>query len=593
MNRQPLLIALLGFIFGILWVDSIAMSRFVAYFILLFSIVCLLLSLGKSVIFKRIKPYAFAFFFMSMGMLLHQFNSEKSKPVPFNNRENIVFQIEKKLNSNEKYKRYEVEVLKVGSRKNQSPFKAVMSVSKEVQSLDFTHYYTADAFIKEIETPKFDFLFDYAKYLSRQGIYHQVWIGDRLEASPKPLSFSDQIKQFRRSLLTKISESNLSPKTKEFTKGIILADRTEMDGDTVADFTRTGLVHILAISGTHMVVIFWLVFFVLKMLLPLSQKKLAIVLSLVFIWAFTVLIDFGSSVVRSSIMITAYYIFILLDRKPDLLHAVSLAGFMLLFNNTNSLFDVGFQLSFIAVLGIFWLNKPIVLQFPKPKNEIQKFMISLFAVSLSAQLATLPLVLFYFHQYSALSLVANLLIVPFSEILIVFSLLMTLLFGLGVQLEFLIKIFDFLVLKLLDVIHFFSVKDWAFQENISMSLVEVLLLMVILFLLKPILEKKSSKQMIKISCLIILFLGFRWTLDFYFLEKNEVLTLKNRKKNILIVKENKKIFFYVHPEMDRRQLEKYIIQPYLSSRRMKDYEVGLLPSEVSNVLINGKLYPLD
>lgn len=93
--------------------------------------------------------------------------------------------------------------------------------------------------------------------------------------------------------------------------------------------------------------------------------------------------------------------------------------------------------------------------------------------------------------------------------------------------------------------------------------------------------------------MIILFLGFRWTLDFYFLEKNEVLTLKNRKKNILIVKENKKIFFYVHPEMDRRQLEKYIIQPYLSSRRMKDYEVGLLPSEVSNVLINGKLYPLD
>ena len=594
MNRQPLLIALLGFIFGILWVDYITMSRFVVYFILLFSIVWLLLSLGKTVFFKRIKPYAFAFFFMSMGMLLHQFNSEKPKLAAFNNRENIVFQIEKKLNSNENYKRYEVEVLKVGSRKNQSPFRAVLSVSKEVQNLDFTHYYySANAFIKNVESPKFDFLFDYAKYLSRQGIYHQVWIGDRLKSSPKPLSFSDKIKQFRLSLLTKISESNLSPKTKEFTKGIILADRTEMDGDTVADFTRTGLVHVLAISGTHMVVIFWLVFFVLKMLLPLSQKKLAIILSLVFIWGFTVLIDFGSSVVRSSIMITAYYVFILLDRKPDLLHALSLAGFVLLFINTNSLFDVGFQLSFLAVLGIFWLNKPLVLQFPKPRNRIPKFMIALFAVSLSAQLATLPLVLFYFHQYSAMSLVVNLLIVPFSEVLIVFSLLMTLLFGLGVQVEFLNKIFDFLVLKLLDVIHFFSAKDWAFQENIPMSLVEVLLLMVILFLLKPILEKKSSKQIMKMSCLMILFLGFRWTLDFYFLEKNEVLTLENRKKNILIVKENSNISFYIPQEMDKEQLKKYIIQPYLSSRRMSEYKLEKLPKGASNVLINGKLYPLN
>ena len=92
---------------------------------------------------------------------------------------------------------------------------------------------------------------------------------------------------------------------------------------------------------------------------------------------------------------------------------------------------------------------------------------------------------------------------------------------------------------------------------------------------------------------MILFLGFRWTLDFYFLEKNEVLTLENRKKNILIVKENSNISFYIPQEMDKEQLKKYIIQPYLSSRRMKDYEVGLLPSEVSNVLINGKLYPLD
>lgn len=92
---------------------------------------------------------------------------------------------------------------------------------------------------------------------------------------------------------------------------------------------------------------------------------------------------------------------------------------------------------------------------------------------------------------------------------------------------------------------------------------------------------------------MILFLGFRWTLDFYFLEKNEVLTLENRKKNILIVKENSNISFYIPQEMDKEQLKKYIIQPYLSSRRMSEYKLEKLPKGASNVLINGKLYPLN
>ena len=123
-------------------------------------------------------------------------------------------------------------------------------------------------------------------------------------------------------------------------------------------------------------------------------------------------------------MISAYYGFVLLQRKPDLLHAMAIAGFAILMVDTQQLFDVGFQLSFLAVLGIYWLNEPILRYLRKPRSKVQNFLVNMVSIGFAAQLATLPLVVYYFHQYSFLSIIANLVILPFSEIIIIFSLLM-------------------------------------------------------------------------------------------------------------------------------------------------------------------------
>jgi competence protein ComEC len=110
-------------------------------------------------------------------------------------------------------------------------------------------------------------------------------------------------------------------------------------------------------------------------------------------------------------MITAYYGFVLLQRKPDLLHAMAIAGFLILIIDSQQLFDVGFQLSFIAVFGIFWLNEPILKYLPKPKNTFQNFMVNVVSVSFSAQIVTFPLVVFTF---------INILFYPLSLILLSF-----------------------------------------------------------------------------------------------------------------------------------------------------------------------------
>ena len=129
---------------------------------------------------------------------------------------------------------------------------------------------------------------------------------------------------------------------------------------------------------------------------------------------------------RSCLMLTFYYIMVLLQRKPDLLHSMALAGLIILMLDTQQLFDIGFQLSFLAVFGIYWLNRPILNCLPKARNNIHDFFLQVVSVTLSAQLITLPLILYYFHQFSFISVIANLIIVPLSEIIILFSLLMVL-----------------------------------------------------------------------------------------------------------------------------------------------------------------------
>ena len=479
MNKQPLLLMLLCYVLGIFFCDLIPTSIHQTVFLMSFALVFTMLSFFKVKILKELKNYSLGFLFFSVGVFSHYWHSKKSEIPNFQGKQTVVFQINKKLNSNKKYRKYEVL-----AKTEKNEIKAILYVPKEEKQLDFKNYYQTKVYINKVESPKNDFQFDYAKYLARKGIYYQSFATDEiLEAPKKTLTISEKIRQKRLEILNTIDGSKLPKRESEFLKGIILADRTEMDEEMVSDFSKSGLVHFLAISGTHLAIIFWLILYLLKPIFPAKFRKIPIVLSLLFIWSFTIFIDYGSSVVRSCLMITAYYSFVLLQRKPDLLHAMAIAGFAILIFDTHQVFDVGFQLSFVAVFGIFWLNEPILKNLPRPKNKIQDFLFNVISVSLAAQIATLPLVIFYFHQYSFLSIVANVIIVPFSEIIIIFSLLMTVLFAFKLEFSWLSFIYEKLVDFLLKSIHFFADQDWFFIKNISLNWGELI--------------RKSAKTLLK------------------------------------------------------------------------------------------------
>lgn len=586
LNKQPILILAISFIFGIFVQDFFSLNENFVYFIIIICAFILAITFLKNYYLQKAKPYLLGFMFFGVGIILHFFNAFASGNVLVSKNETIVFKIAKKLNSSDKNRKYE-GVIQAGKQ----TFNAVIYIPKKDKELDFIHYYQALAYISKPKPPQYDFQFDYSKYLLRKNIEYQCYINGKINAAEKDnLSFTEKFSQKRLEVLQRIDETGMSSKSKEFLKGIILADRTEMDAQTVQDFNRSGLVHFLAISGTHIVVIFGLFYFLLIKILPLKLRKYAIISSLIFIWLFTFFIGFGSSVVRSGLMLSIYFIYILLQRKSDLLHSLSLSAFIILIFDTQQLFDVGFQLSFCAVLGIYWLNQPILNYFPIQDNRFKKLIFNTISISVSAQLATLPLVLYYFHQFSFISIIANFFIVPFSEAIIVFSFLMTIFIAFHLDFHLMNVAYDFVIKILLTIIHWFADFGHLFIENIPMNLIEVFALFLIIYFLRFFILKPKLKNLTIVLMTVFIFYFLRTGCNFYENQRDEILFHDFSKTQVLSVKKGNNACFWIEENSDQNKIIQFVINPYCSARRISNYQIKTFPKDVTKVVYNGKIY---
>ena len=590
MNKQPLLICAISFGLGIFFQDKFDFPFWGAAATLVLGIVGFLAGFFiRNFFFDKLKSAFLVFLFFSIGIFLHFLNSNSIQNFDFekNKTVKIVFQLSKKLNSNERNKRYEVVILNF-----EKPFSAVVSIPKEQKELDFLHFYSAEAYLNPTQKPQYDFQFDYQKYLARQNIHYQGFIPNEISFKKKEsVSFADKIKQKRLDLLFRIDNSSLQPQNKAILKGIILADRTEIDQEIINHFSKTGLIHILAISGSHMAIIFLMILFVLNPIFSVKYRNIPIYISLAAIWGFAIFIDYGNSVVRSCIMITVYYIMIFLQRKPNLLHSLALAGMMILSIDTQQLFDVGFQLSFLAVFGIFWLYKPITNHYKPLKNRAIRFILNTFSLSLAAQLTTLPLILFYFHQFSIMSVFINVVSIMVSQGFIIFSFIVSILFGIEFTPDWLLEIYDWCASFFLNMVAFFSKTDFSFVENVSIEIPELIILFVLVYLLRSVFEKPNVKTFTHFSFFILLFIFTRILTNFYFWKKEEILLHSFLKQNIVSVKQGDKAVFIMSDEADTEKINNFIIKSYITSKRVKNIEIKKV-EPMTRLKINQVVYEI-
>jgi competence protein ComEC len=222
----------------------------------------------------------------------------------------------------------------------------------------------------------------------------------------------------RRILLNRLKEMLPDEKVFSVAAAILFGYVNELDKDTRAVFAATGSAHILSVSGLHFTIVYGILYFMFGFLGNDRKGQIGkqlIVLPLMWIFAF--LTGMGPSVIRAAIMMTLWGIGNGFLFRAFTVNTVGVAAFFMLLYNPFYLFDVGFQLSFSAVLAILWIN-PYLTALHHSRNPAIRYVWELSCVSTSAQLGTAPLSLYYFHQFPLLYLVSNLFAVPLTGILL-------------------------------------------------------------------------------------------------------------------------------------------------------------------------------
>jgi len=215
---------------------------------------------------------------------------------------------------------------------------------------------------------------------------------------------------------------------------LILGYRQDLPSDVKSNFAWTGTLHIIAISGSHVVVVAGILIFVLQAF-GVSRVYWGLFLGPLLI-VYTVAIGMPASAVRAAVMATIYFSAPLLRRKPDILSSLAFAAIVILAFDPGQLFDLGFILSFVCVLGLIILcpliDRPLLkLLEPDPLRlqpetkwitllrDIGRYCVSLFAMAVAGWLISTPLTAYYFGRFSLIALPANLAIIPLAALILV------------------------------------------------------------------------------------------------------------------------------------------------------------------------------
>ena len=307
--------------------------------------------------------------------------------------------------------------------------------------------------------------------------------------------------------ISEIFSTHLSTDTSAICKALCIADKSELTSTIKKEFSRAGASHILAVSGMHVGIIFTAI----STLLGLISKRrnytnISNLVGIIFLWFYAFICGLQPSIVRACTMFTVPIIAKILNRDNISFNCLLFTAFCMLIYDYSYLFNIGFQLSFLAVAGILLFQERIFNIFPL-QNKILIWLWSMTSVSIAAQITTLPLTIYYFHNIPVLSLISNLFIIPLSTLLI-YSSSIFLSLSYFPNNHFIILITNKLSHALTSVIKYFSDISFAVVEHINISIFQVILLYLIIFIIKYFLESKKPVCVIWILSLIILFLGY-------------------------------------------------------------------------------------
>ena len=417
-----------------------------------------------------------------------------------------VLRITKILKSGFYQDKYVAEVVFVHTDKTRGAILLNIQKDSLQQGLTIDDQILVQIIFKEVPPSLNPKQFNYKEYLAKQGIQHQVFVTNRqfLKQSNSRRSFVGLSEKFRSNIQQSLLKYNFKRDELAVISALLLGQRQEISKELLTDYASAGAIHILAVSGLHVGIILLILSFLFKPLEGVKNgsylKAFCIVL---FLWMFAFIAGLSASVVRAVTMFTFLAIGQSFQRKKVVEFSLISSMLFLLIVKPMFLFDVGFQLSYLAVFGIIWVQPKLVTLYT-PRFLVDKKIWQLITVSIAAQVGILPLSIYYFQQFPGLFVLSNLVIIPFLGAILIGGILVIFMSLLHMLPSFLVAAFGFVISLMNGFVSWVAKQEQFLLKEISISFLMMLGCYFLVFLGILFLIQKTPKRLIYFLVAILL-----------------------------------------------------------------------------------------
>lgn len=502
-----------GIIIGTLFNVSLNLSLelTVGFIFLLFIVLLLSKNQFQKTIWFGILAFITTFF---VGILTYNFHKQTNFKTHYthsvreNNRiKTITFKVTEVLKSGNYYDKYIVDILKINQVSTSG--KTLLNLQKDSTqtSLNVDDVLVTTSGLKDLIHPLNPNQFDYKNYLEKQHIYHQIFTEYRflLYAKSSTKTIFGIAADLRKTINNKLKTYHFKPDELALINALLLGQRQDISADIYNSYTKAGAIHILAVSGLHVGIILLLLNFVLKPIEYLKHgKTIKIILVLLCLWCFAIIAGLSASVTRAVTMFSIVAIGMNLKRPTNIYNTLAISMFLLLLLKPMFLFDVGFQMSYLAVIAIVTIQ-PMLVKLWTPKWKLQTLFWDVFTVTLAAQFGIIPISLYYFHQFPGLFFVSNLVIIPVLGVILGLGIIIIVLALTHLLPQWLADIYGFIISIMNDFVRWIAQQERFLFKDIAFNMLQVVTAYLVIIGLVAVFKKINFQRLSFLLIAILLF----------------------------------------------------------------------------------------
>ncbi|GEC78960.1 ComEC/Rec2 family competence protein [Flavobacterium aquatile] len=479
--------------------------------------------------------------------------------------------IKEKLKNTINNDRYVAKIIELNSHKSYG--KIILNIRKDslMPTLEMgSHLKVAGSFYKN-RKPNNPDQFDYGKYLENQQIYAQVYadaskikIGSQVDRT-----ISYYASKLRNRIIYNLEKNNFNKSELNVVVALILGQQQDISQEIIKDYQYAGAIHVLSVSGLHVGCILLFITFLLK---PIPNNKKGSIIKLIIViaslWMFGILTGLAPSVVRSVTMFSFVAIGMFLRRSVNIYHTLVVSALLILLFQPSFLFDIGFQLSYIALFFIVWLQ-PLLASIWTPKYKVVNYFWEIITVSFAAQIGTLPLSIYYFHQFPGLFFVTNIVILPMLSLILGIGVVVMILASVNVVWYPMMKLLEYSIWFLNKIIAWVaSFEDFIFKDiplNSYMLWSSYLLIFgLVIYSKKP----TFNKLTLSLSALIlvqIISIQAKYSSQ----NKEEFIVFNKKKSTIITERKGDKVTLYSNDSILKTTDDNLVLKSYLVANYCK------------------------